>query len=373
MRIIQIIDVRWYNACADFAVQQARALARAGHDVLVMGNPGSPPVREAARHGLTVNDEVNFGSMNILRSASRLRGIADKFRADIIFAHRGESHLIASLASRKTGLPVARFRGDVRLPRGDIFSRRLNEKMTSGIAVSTQRLKEKYIKMYRLNGIPTRVIYPGIDVSASTPTLARSELRSRFDLDGKRPLVGIVGRLSPVKGHRYFLEAAKFVQDNSPDVQFVIAGEDAQITSAELRKQARRIGLSGLHLLGRLDNVNELMSAFDIGVIASVGSEMICRVMMEYFAAGIAVVATRINQVEEIGEISAAALLVPAGDGRSLGDAILQLIRSESERERLAECGKRWVNENRSVERLADESAAFLRQVIDEQSVSNPR
>lgn len=373
MRIIQIIDVRWYNACADFAVQQARALAGRGHDVLLMGNPGSPPIREAARYGLDVNDDVDFGRFNVLRSAGRLREIVDRFKADIIFAHRGESHLIASLASRKTGCPVARFRGDVRSPRGDIFSRILNEKMTAGIAVSTRRLKEEYEKVYRLDGIPMRVIYPGIEVSGDGPDEPKAELKSRLGLDGDRPVVGMVARLSPVKGHRYFLEAARLVQQENPAVQFVTAGEDAQITSSKLELQAQRIGLSDLRLLGRLENVNDLISALDIGVIASVGSEMICRVMMEYFAAGVAVVGTRINQVQELGEISRAAVLVTAGDARSLGEAILGLIADKAEMMRLAGQGRRWVTENRSLEGLADESAEFLRQVIDEQTVGDTR
>jgi glycosyltransferase involved in cell wall biosynthesis len=373
MRIIQIIDVRWYNACADFAVQQARALARSGHDVLVMGNPGSPPVREAAEYGLDINYEINFAGKNIFRAAGRLREIADRFRADVIFAHRGESHLIASLACRKTGLPVARFRGDVRSPRGDIFSRILNEKMTAGIAVSTRRLKEKYEKLYRLNGIPTRIIYPGVEISEFEPNRKKSEIKRSLGFDGERPLIGIVGRLSPVKGHRYFLEAAKYIGERNSDVQFVIAGENAQIRSAQIEKQAGTLGISDLRLLGRLENVNEMISALDIGVIASIGSEMICRVMVEYFAAGIAVVGTRINQVEELGEISRAAVLVPPGDGISLGRAILALIEDGAEREKLAEHGNKWITENRSLERLADESAAFLKQVVDEHTVGNPR
>lgn len=371
MRIVQIIDVRWYNACADFAVQQARALARAGHEVLLMGNPGSPPVTRAAQYGLEVSDDINFGGINVIRSAGRLNEIAGRFNADVIFAHRGESHLIASLASRKTGYPVARFRGDVRFPRADIFSRILNERMTAGIAVSTQRLKKEYEKLYNLNGIPMRVIYPGVEIPAPGPKKTKSDLKTSLGLDGERPLVGIVGRLSPVKGHRYFLEAARYIQEKNPEVQFIVAGEDAQLAAMELEKHSRRIGLVDLHLLGRLDDINVLTSAMDIGVIASVGSEMICRVMMEYFAAGVAVVGTRVNQVEELGEISRASVLVPAGDARSLGEAILKLVGNRGERERLAERGREWATENRSLQRLADESAAFLEQVINEHTVGN--
>src|SRR5512147_699318 len=99
MRIIQIIDVRWYNACADFAIKQAQGLALAGHDVLFMANPNSPPAIKAREVGLALNQEIDFSkSSKTFSSVSQLRKIAREFKADIILAHRGESHLISALA-----------------------------------------------------------------------------------------------------------------------------------------------------------------------------------------------------------------------------------------------------------------------------------
>jgi len=365
MKIIQIVDVRWYNACADFAIQQALGLLRLGHEVLLMANPGSPPAARARKAGLDVSEDVNFGSLNIIRSVRRLKEVAEDFRPDIVFAHRGESHLIGALASRRMGCPIARFRGDVRSPRGHIFSRMLNDKMTHGIAVSTRRLKNEYESRFRLNGIPLTVIYPGIDSSRFQMTKSRVELKSQFGLNPEWKVIGIVGRLSPVKGHRYFLKAAKIVSARSPHVQFVIAGEDAQISALELEEDAKNLGLANLHLFGLVENIEDLISSFDIGVIASVGSEMICRVLMEYFAAGIGVVATRVNQLEELINLSGAGLMVPSGDSQAMAEAILELIEDESKRAAAATAGRIWVGANGTLERLGEDTEAFLRQVMD--------
>ena len=365
MKIIQIVDVRWYNACADFAIQQALGLSRLGHEVLLMANPGSPPVTKARDAGLNVVEDVDFSSLNIIRSVRRLKGIADDFQPDVIFAHRGESHLIGALASRKIHCPVARFRGDVRSPRGDLFSRILNERMTHGIAVSTNRLKNEYESRFRLNGIPLTVIYPGIDGTGFQTARPRMELKSQFGLDPERRVVGIVGRLSPVKGHHYFLRAAEMVSKKIPGIQFVIAGEDAQITALELEEYAESLGLPDLRFFGIVENIEDLISSFDIGVIASVGSEMICRVLMEYFAAGIGVVATRVNQLEELVSLSEAGLAVPPGDSRAMGEAILELIEDKGKREAMAATGRAWVKANRTLERLGQDSEAFLKQVLN--------
>jgi glycosyltransferase involved in cell wall biosynthesis len=365
MKIVQIVDVRWYNACADFAIQQALGLLRLGHEVLLMANPGSPPAAKARDAGLDVTDDVDFASKNIIRSVRRLQEIVKDFRPDIIFAHRGESHLIGALAARRTGCPIARFRGDVRSPRGGMFSRILNDRMTQGIAVSTVRLKNEYESRFRLNGIPLTVIYPGIDSSRFRTAKPRVELKAQFGLDPERNVIGIVGRLSPVKGHRYFLQAARIVSEKNPDIQFVIAGEDAQISALELKEYAKSFGLANLHFFGLIENVEDLISSFDIGVIASVGSEMICRVLMEYFAAGISVVATRVNQLEELINLSGAGLMVPPGDPRAMGEAILELIEDESKRAAAATASGSWVRAYGTLERLGRDTEVFLRQVID--------
>lgn len=364
MKIIQAIDVRWYNACADFALTQARALETIGHKVLLLADPGSPPAVKAKEMGLTLNDKVQFSSPNIAVSISRLSGILKKFKPDAIIAHRGESHLLLAFAARKNKIPVVRFRGDVRPPKTDMFSRILNEKMTSGITVSTAKLKQIYAENYSLNGIPLEVIYPGVDLSRFQSSDSKFALREKLGFDNNGILVGIVGRLSPVKGHDVFLRAISKAQNEFPELKVVIAGEDAQIKKEDIQKSATEMGIKNLVMLGRIPNIEEVLTALDIGVVASTGSEMICRVLLEYYAAGIAVVASSINQVEEIVSQSGAGIAVPPGDANSMAQAILELAGNGDLRARHAKAAETWIK-NRSLESLGQDTDKFLRRVID--------
>ncbi len=367
MKIIQIIDLRWYNACADFAIKQAKGLALIGHDVLLMANPGSPPALKAREAGLNVSEEINFaGAGKILSAPKKLRKIASRFGADIIFAHRGESHLISALAARGTKIPVARFRGDVRPPKGGLFSRYLNTRLTDGVAVSTERLKLEYERKFGVNSIPSRVIYPAIDQTPFKINKSKEDLKRQFGMKPGPPVVGIVGRLSPVKGHRYFVEAAKLVSLKFPQTQFVIAGEDSQIKAAELQIAAAVLKVPNLRLFGRIDNIEELIASFDIGVVASLGSEMICRVLLEYFAAGIPAVGTSVNQISEIMLQSNGGILVPSADSVAMGNAVIDLLSDQNKGARLAANGAKWVA-GRSLEVLGRESESFLSEVINAQ------
>jgi glycosyltransferase involved in cell wall biosynthesis len=361
VRVIQIIDVRWHNACADFAIKQAQGLTLAGHDVLLMANPDSPPAKKAREVGLVLNQEIDFSkSFKTFSSVSRLRKIAREFKADIIFAHRGESHLVAALAGRGEVFHIARFRGDVRPPRKNLFSQWLNTKLTDGVAVSTERLRLDYEKAF--GGISPRVIYPGIDASLYKAKSAKNTLKRKFDLNPDGPVIGIVGRLSPVKGHRYFIEAAKLVSIKYPRAQFVVAGGDAQITLAELQISAALLKIPHIKFLGLVDNISELLGAFDIGVITSIGSEMICRVLLEYYAAGLPAIGTSVNQISELLLQSNGGVLVPQSDPVALSNAIVEMISDRKKMAALAANGSAWVA-SRSLKTLGEETAQFLAEV----------
>jgi len=365
MKVVQVIDVRWFNACADFAIKQALGLKLCGHEVLLLANPNSPPAVKARESGLDVCVEIDFAKIGrIFGSVRRLKALARDFNADIIFAHRGESHLMAALAAGGLRARVARFRGDVRVARRDIFSRWLNTRMTHGIAVSSEKLRLDYLRKYRLDGTPMRVIYPGIDLNLYRRASSQEKLKDKFGLDPDQPVVGIIGRFSPVKGHRYFIEAAKIVSLKHPRVQYAIAGGDAQLTSADLGARAAVLKINNMHFYGLMDNINELIAAFDIGVLSSIGSEMICRVLLEYFASGLPAVASAVNQISELMLASKGGVLVPPGDPVALADAITNLLENSELCGQYRQNAMKWV-EGRSLFSLGQETAEFLGEVLD--------
>ncbi len=127
----------------------------------------------------------------------------------------------------------------------------------------------------------------------------------------------------------------------------------------------RELGVTNLKIIGLINNFEELISSFDIGVVASVGSEMICRVLLEYYAAGLAVVGTAINQVEELINLSKAAILVPPKDPTALADSINRLIEDETLRNDLGIRAKEWVNSRASISMLGSETERFLQGIIN--------
>jgi glycosyltransferase involved in cell wall biosynthesis len=164
----------------------------------------------------------------------------------------------------------------------------------------------------------------------------------------------MVGRLSPVKGHKYFIQAAEFVVKKTPRAKFIIAGEDAQIKASELKEMVKRLNIeNNFRFVGKVLDIREIISLFDVGVVASVGSETICRVLLEYMAMGKPVVGTSVNAIPEVIQHKVNGFVVPPGDGEALGEALIQLLEDKEKRISFGKAGRFSVEKNFSLEQFA--------------------
>ena len=151
LNILQLINVRWYNACAYYAVALSYALKRKGHKVIVAGDPKSPPVLEAKKLGLEVYENVYLSYTTpwmVVYNIKRIADLVKKENIHIINAHRAEGHLVAALSRYilKKKIPLIRTRGDTRPPKNNLFNRYLNNSLTDLIIVTAETLRGSYLK-----------------------------------------------------------------------------------------------------------------------------------------------------------------------------------------------------------------------------------
>ncbi|MGB2698389.1 MAG: glycosyltransferase family 4 protein [Candidatus Zixiibacteriota bacterium] len=357
--VLQLINVRWYNACAYYAVTLSRALKRRGHKVILAGDPDSPPVNVASRFGLETYDKLYLSRMNpftFLYNIKKLSNLIDEKKIDVINAHRAETHLLAALCVKwfNKKIPVIRTRGDVRPPKNNMFSRYLNRNLTHKVITTAEILKKDYVRSLSLDEGKALKISPGVDNKYFTPQNPDSIWKRKLGIPDDCLVVGMVGRLSPVKGHRYFIKAADFVLRNfTGNVKFIIAGEDAQIKSYQLKQMTEQLKIRDkFSFTGKVDDIRKIVSLFDIGIVASTGSETICRVALEYMAMGKPVVGTNINAVPEVVKHKVNGLIVPSGDSKNLGEAILLLLRDEQLRKVFGKTSRKIVEDEFSLHRL---------------------
>jgi len=167
-----------------------------------------------------------------------------------------------------------------------------------------------------------------------------------------RPLVGMIGGLRVMKGHATVVEAAARLVARGVRPHFVFVGRGPM--EPAVRAAIERAGLaSHFTFAGFVDDLTATLAALDVVLYTPLESDGMSRVIFEYLAAGRPLIAARVGVVPEVLTDREHAALVPAGDGEALAEALERFLRHPDEAARLAEAGRRLVEERYSGARVA--------------------
>ena len=291
-KVWHLISNRWNSAITEYALSAARSLEEVGVENLFSPLEGSPAEKRAKQYGLQVSSFKDFSA----KEAGTYKEIFRTFQPDAVMVYGGPESFLARFSPSKT--KVFRFRG--------------NEISTSFFSTINQRVSLSHVKKIIVPGSPLlrdcRKIF-GDDRVASI-ILGCSTLEYKPNLAARRtdrPRMMIFGRFDPVKGHKEFMQIFRAILDiwpkNAQIPQLVVAGEPANISAAELRAEAKRIGLTEDLLViktGRFSDVAEMMSSVSVGVVSSLGSEQICRVAEEFLLCGTAVAISGAGSLDDV-------------------------------------------------------------------------
>lgn len=307
MRILHIINVRWYNATAWYAFRLAKAGCEVGDVAAVAGLADSPVVTMSKNAGIKTF-AANFNSNNIFtlfKTWHSFNAFIKDFKPDAIVCHRGEFFFLLALYKFffAPSWKLVRVRGDIRQPKSDIFSRFTHNFCCDKIVTPNKFMKESYIKRLKIGSEKVSVIYGGVDTGFfKKDDDARSKIRKEFGFAGNDFVVAVTGRFDEVKGHKIFLEACGILYRNGmKNLKIFLIGFPENISCEQILAMAKYSGVGGVTFItGKRSDINQLLNACDLGVVSSIGSEAICRVAMEFMAAGVPVVASDAGVLPEI-------------------------------------------------------------------------
>ncbi|UCD71959.1 MAG: glycosyltransferase, partial [Syntrophobacterales bacterium] len=192
-------------------------------------------------------------------------------------------------------------------------------------------------------------VYNGVDLASFSPEIGGFTLRTELKVGKDTTLIGTMGHLAPLKGFEELIEAVGWVVAQGFDVKLAVAGE--AIYSGSPRYKQRLISLVdslGLNdtvfFLGFKEDIPELLASFDIFVLPS-RSEGFGRVNLEAMAMGKPVISTKVGGIPEVVLDGITGILVPPGNSRDLGHAIMRLLNDIQLRESFGKEGRRRVEE----------------------------
>lgn len=171
------------------------------------------------------------------------------------------------------------------------------------------------------------VIRNGIDTQRFRPDPAgRAQVRTEWGLPEKAILVGLIGRLDPMKDHETFLRAAAIVAPRDPDVQFACIGDEGPIRRKDLESRAVSLGLGERVIWsGGRDDMRAVYNACDLVCLTSAFGEGFSNALAEAMACGKVCVATRVGDAEAV--LGPVGRTVEPGDAEGLARHLFELCR----------------------------------------------
>jgi len=345
----------------------ARALEGAGIECLVIAfhRRGRPPsgfaqyLREAGVRHCVVED----GGPVDWRIASRVGSVLRDWRPSIVQTHGYKATAVAYLL-RRLRLPwpwVGFFHGTTTEDVKDRFYHWVDRRLL-GAAERIVVMSQAQARAFRHCNGRVRVIYnAALAPPPAGPPAERERLAALAGGLG-RPIVGVVGRLSPEKGVDLFLDACAVLARKGLAFSALVVGDGPE--RAHLEARSSDLGLaSRVRFLGQVHNVDVVYGNLDLVVLPS-RSEGLPNTLLEAMQADVPVVATAVGGVPEAVGASGAAHLVAPGSAVALAEAIERALTQGDRPE--AAAARRDVAGRFSLERRLEAHVELYRDLLEE-------
>ncbi|MDD4953998.1 MAG: glycosyltransferase family 4 protein [Candidatus Omnitrophica bacterium] len=323
-----------------------------GHNIYVASSQGEliPQLEKAGIGYISIPIKTkNELSPRMLLSLFMLRRAVRKYNIHIVHSQSRTTQVLGALLSKTEAVAhISTCHG--------FFKKRLSRRVfpcwgKRVIAIS-QQVKEHLINDFGVKEERIRLIHNGIDVDRFREQKPESRSQRKKDLGlGAGPVVGIVARLSDVKGHIYLIQAMKIVLEKFPTAQLLIVGEGKE--KEKILGLISRLNLEkNIIWIPSAPDTAQVLSLLDIFVLPSL-QEGLGLSLMEAMAAGLAVVGSDVGGIRTLIQDRVNGLLARPADSGALAEAISELLQDQGKRGSLGAKARDFIRGNFSAEKMA--------------------
>ncbi|NVN93959.1 MAG: glycosyltransferase family 4 protein [Bacteroidetes bacterium] len=350
MKILQICGSYSWGGLEMQTFIVSEALAKIGNEVILICPQNSQFEKEKIKHSTqlyTINYKKNF--VYILHSFIRA---FKHLKPDIIHCQLSKDlHFIVPALKylRLTTPLVFTKRMTSKINKKDILHKLLYNRIDRIFAIS------EYVKTNMIATTPVKdkqieVLYNGVNLEHFNPTLYNNEERLKFSINPNIILIGMIGRITPLKGHYEFINAAitiKKILNNN--VKFILVG-GAGFTEQDFYFQIKnyaikKLGENNIILTGFTNDIPRFLSIIDILIFPSY-EESFGNVVIEAMAMGVPVVASDSGALPEIIQHDTTGILVKPKDSQSIAESIIEYLFKKNKTEMICKNAFEYVKEN---------------------------
>ncbi|MCU0650782.1 MAG: glycosyltransferase family 4 protein [Candidatus Omnitrophica bacterium] len=329
MNILYLTTHLNVGGITSYLLTLAQGFKARGHTVYVASAGGDSAVLFSTQGVIHIpipirtKSELNIFKLG-LSAVSLARQLAHR-RIDVIHSHTRVTQVLGSLAQKYIRAPhVTTCHGFFKKRFSRIVLPFWGDKV---IAISDQ-VKEHLMFDLKVPERNIRLVYNGINTeffakAANINPDERRAMRDEMGL-GDGPVIGIIARLSDVKGHQYLIRAMKAVLERRPDSILLIAGEGPM--ERRLIELTRELGIEkNVLFVPNVIGTAKTLSMIDIYVSPSL-NEGLGLSLMEAMAAGVPCIGSDVGGIRSLIRHGDNGILVKPADPEGIACAILELL-----------------------------------------------
>jgi glycosyltransferase involved in cell wall biosynthesis len=307
------------------------------------------------------------------RIVNRLNGIIKSHKAALLHANTPRTNLYAALLGKlNPGLVrvVWHARSEIENEKVDVDN--LFSFLPGRILCNSDAIRRRFQKNGRQNPRAITIIN-GVDTQTFNPSISGAAIREEFGIDAGTPLVGIVGRIDPNKGHDVLIEATAQIL---PTVSFrlMIVGTpppEAAGWANQLRYDLLKYRIdSHVIFTGFREDVPQILAALDLLVLAS-EKEGCSRTVIEAMAMGKPVLGTNTGGTPELVVDGVTGVLIPPKQPEALAGALAKMLTDREKMRRMGAAGLRRVLEHLTIEAHIRKTEAVYETLVAAKSCVN--
>ncbi len=314
-------------------IDLAKGLHRLGYAVSVAvfygGAVLEPELAEAGVRGVRVCDLHKRGRWEVFPFLWRLLRLTQRKKVEVLYSYLPGANLAGILLKpfcrslrivwgvRASNMDLQQYDWTARLMfRAECLLSRFPD-----LIIVNSRAGRDYHVQHGFPGSKIRIIPNGIDTDRFKPDKkARSLVRKEWGISNNERLIGLVGRIDPMKDHQTFLQAASLLASQVENVRFVCIGDGSERYWSQTKSLSQSLGLGGrLIWAGARNDLPSVYNAMDILSSASAFGEGFPNVIGEAMACGVPCVVTDVGDSAWI--VGETGMVVPPGNPKEMANA----------------------------------------------------
>jgi glycosyltransferase involved in cell wall biosynthesis len=362
-RVLQLLATGGTGGAQESYTGLLLRLDRSAYEVRALSLSSGSAVQRLRRLGLEV--EV-IDKANDEAAVRELTAYLVRNEIDLLHAHMYRAEVVGARAAvaAETAVVMATVHSSRVRSSEDVATLAALTPVMDRLIVPSASIVAK-VRAEGRGGASFSVIPNGVDLDRFDLPLGACTLRREFSIPGGAPVLGVVARLEPEKGHRYLIEAMPAILRGAPETWLVIVGEGS--LEAEMRSLAASLpGRAGERIVftGRREDVAAITGEIDVAVLPSLREAQGISIL-EAMARRKPVVASAVGGIPEVLTNGLDGLLVPPGDPAALAEACIRLACSPELRARMGEAGRASVEARFSLDAMVRQ----IEEVYDEELV----